>query len=208
VEVWPDRGRYVWDPPRASHLHPTREQPEHPARLKLAHEPTDGKRLRVRLTGALLRGRVPQEHDGADAFRAPRDGVHNAARELGNIGRARQRLPLAMARQWAASCTQGGGGCHGRDAWASAPVDFPIDVKLILTLLVIEAFMEASKPMAPEPIVAEPMPSESMSPTPRMPEPRACQEQHRQHDDDSHPLLPGSHSPSLPCITMSVLDET
>jgi len=120
--------------------------------------------------------------------------------------------------------------------------------QLILTLLVMEAFLEASKPMSPEPIVAEPMPSESMfskpivaepmtsesmfskpivaepmtsehvtsesmspepmSPTPRMPEPRACQEQHRQHDDDSHPLLPGSHSPSLPCITMSVLDET
>jgi hypothetical protein len=55
-------------------------QPEHPARLKLAHEPTDGKRMRVRLTGALLRGRVPQEHDGADDFRAPLDGVHNVAR--------------------------------------------------------------------------------------------------------------------------------
>ena len=78
--------------------------------------------------------------------------------------------------------------------------------------------MEASKSMSPELIVAEPMPSEHvtsesmspepMSPTPRMPEPRACQEQHRQHDDDSHPLLPGSHSPSLLCITMSVLYET
>jgi hypothetical protein len=97
------------------------------------------------------------------------DGVHKAAREVGNIGRPRQRLPLEMARQWAASCTQGGGGCHGRDAWASAPAEFPIDVKLILTLLVMEAFMEASKPMAPELIFAEAMPSESMSPTPRMP---------------------------------------
>jgi hypothetical protein len=71
-----------------------------------------------------------------------------------------------MARQWAAYGTQGGGGCHGRDAWASAPADFPIYVKLILTLLVMEAFIEASKPMAPEPIVAEPMPSESMAPEP------------------------------------------
>jgi hypothetical protein len=227
---------------------PRGSSPSHPARLKLAHEPTDGKRMRVRLTGALLRGRVPQEHDGADDFRAPLDGVHNGARGLGNIGRARQRLPLAMARQWAAYGTQGGGGCHGRDAWASALADFPIDVKLILTLLVKEAFIEASKPMAPEPIVAEPMTSESMfskpivaepmtsesmfskpivaepmicehvtsesmspepmSPTPRMPYPCACQEQHRQHDDDAHPLLPGSHSPSLLCITMSVLYET
>jgi hypothetical protein len=171
VEFWPDRGRYVWDPARASHLHPTREQPEHPARLKLAHEPTDGKRMRVRLTGALLRGRVPQEHDGADDFRAPLDGVHNAARELGKIGRARQRLPLAMARHWAAYGTQGGGGCHGRDAWASAPADFPIYVKLILTLLVMEAFIEASKPMSPEPIVAEPMTCESMFSKPIVAEP-------------------------------------
>jgi hypothetical protein len=176
VEFWPDRVRYVWDPARASHLHPTREEPEHPARLKLAHEPTDGKRMRVRLTGALLRGRVPQKHGGADDFRAPLDGVHNVARELGNIGRARQRLPLAMARQWAAYGTQGGGGCHGRDAWASAPADFPIDVKLILTLLVMEAFIEASKSMSPEPIfaepiVAEPMTSESMSPEPIVAEP-------------------------------------
>jgi len=171
VEFWPDRVRYVWNPARASHLHPTREQPEHPARLKLAHEQTDGTRIRVRLTGALLRGRVPQEHDGADDFRAPLDGVHNAARELGNIGRARQRLPLAMARQWAASCTHGGGGCHGRDAWASAPADFPIYVKLILTLLVMEAFREASKPMATEPIVAEPMTSESMFSKPIVAEP-------------------------------------
>jgi hypothetical protein len=147
-------------------------QPEHPARLKLAHEPTDGKRMRVRLTGALLRGRVPQEHDGADDFRAPLDGVHNAARELGKIGRARQRLPLAMARQWAAYGTHGGGGYHGRDAWASAPADFPSYVKLILTLLVMEAFIEASKPMSPELIVAEPMPSESMSPEPMSPTPR------------------------------------
>jgi hypothetical protein len=163
VECWPDRGRYVWDPARASHLHPTREQPEHPARLKLAHEPTDGKRMRVRLTGALLRGRVPQEHNGADDFRAPLDGVHNVAHELGNIGRAPQRLPLAMARQWAAYGTQGGGGCHGRDAWASAPADFPIYVKLILTLLVMEAFIEASKPMASDPIVAEPIVAEPMT---------------------------------------------
>jgi hypothetical protein len=127
--------------------------------------------MRVRLTGALLRGRVPQEHDGADDFRAPLDGVHNVARGLGKIGGARQRLPLAMARQWAAYGTQGGGGCHGRDAWASAPADFPIYVKLILTLLVMEAFIEASKPMAPEPIVAEPMPSESMAPEPIVAEP-------------------------------------
>jgi hypothetical protein len=99
----------------------------------------------------------------------------------------------------------------------------------IMTLLVLEA----SKPMSPERIVAEVMTPESMSPerivaelvtsehvasesissepmspTPRMPYPCACQEQHRQHDDDSHPLLPRSHSPSLPRITMSVLDET
>jgi hypothetical protein len=146
-------------------------QPEHPARLKLAHEPTDGKRMRVRLTGALLRGRVPQEHDGADDFRAPLHGVHNVARGLGKIGGARQRLPLAMARQWAAYGTQGGGGCHGRDAWASAPADFPIYVKLILTLLVMEAFIEASKPMSPEPIVAEPMTCESMFSKPIVAEP-------------------------------------
>jgi hypothetical protein len=145
--------------------------------------------MRVRLTGALLRGRVPQEHDWADDFRASLDGVHKAARELGNIGRPRQRLPLEMARQWAAHCTQGGGGCHGCDAWASAPAEFPIYDKLIWTLLVMEAFMEASKPMipesmspelifaepmipesmSPEPIFAEPMTCESMSPTPRMP---------------------------------------
>jgi hypothetical protein len=70
-----------------------------------------------------------------------------------------------------------------------------------------------SESMSPEPIVAEPMTSEFMSPepvspTPRMPYPCACQEQHRQHDDDAHPLLPGSHSPSLLCIMMSVLYKT
>jgi hypothetical protein len=75
-----------------------------------------------------------------------------------------------------------------------------------------------SESMSPERIVAEPMTSEHvtsesmspepMSPTPRMPNTCACQDQHRQHDEDSHPLLPGSHSPSLPCITMSVLYET
>jgi hypothetical protein len=65
-----------------------------------------------------------------------------------------------------------------------------------------------SEPMSPELICAEPMTSQSMSPTPRMPEPSACQEQHRQHDDDAHPLLMGSHSLSLPCIMMSVLYET
>jgi hypothetical protein len=74
-------------------------------------------------------------------------------------------------------------------AGSSAPAEFLIYVKLILTLLVIEVFMEASKSltpefmspepivaepltpesMSPEPIVAEPMTSESMSPTPRMP---------------------------------------
>jgi hypothetical protein len=80
-----------------------------------------------------------------------------------------------MARQWAAYGTQGGGGCHGRDAWASAPADFPIYVKLILTLLVMEAFIEASKPMAPEPIVAEPMPSESMFSKPIVAEPMTCE---------------------------------
>jgi len=117
---------------------------------------------------------VPPAHDWADDCSAPLDGVHNAAREVGNSGRARQRLPLAMARQWAVSCPQGGGGCHGRDAWASAPAECPRDVKLIGTLLVMEAFMETSKPMSPDPIVAELMTSEhvtseSMSPTPRMP---------------------------------------
>jgi hypothetical protein len=100
------------------------------------------------------------------------------------------------------------GCCHGRDAWAPAPAEFPIYVKLILTLLVMEAFMKASKPMSPEPIFTELMTSEPMSSTPRVPKPRACQEQHHQHDDDSHPLLPGSHSLSLPCITMSGLYET
>jgi hypothetical protein len=87
----------------------------------------------------------------------------------------------------------------------------------------MEAFMEASQPLVAEsissqPLVVEPMTSEHvtsesmspepMSPTPRMPEPSACQEQHRQHDDDAHPLLMGSHSLSLPCIMMSVLYET
>jgi hypothetical protein len=101
--------------------------------------------------------------------------------------------------------------------------------QLLMTLLVLEA----SKPMSPERIVAEPMISESMSPerivaepmttehvasesispepmspTPRMPYPCACQEQHRHHDEDSHPRLPSSHSPSLSCIPWSVLDAT
>jgi hypothetical protein len=219
VEFWPDRVRYVWDPARAFHLHPTREQPEHPARLKLAHEPTDGTRMRVHLTGALLRGPVPQEHDGADDFRAPLDGVHNVARELGKIGRARQRLPFAMARQWAAYCTQGGGRCHGRDAWASAPADFPIDVKLILTLLVMEAFIEASKPMAtepivaesivaesmtaesmsPEPIVAEPMTSESMFSKPIVAEPMASESMTSEHvTSESMSPEPMSPTPRMP----------
>ena len=130
----------------------------------------------VCISCALLRGRVPQEHDWADDFRAPLDGVHKAEPELGKIGRPRQRLPLEMVRQWAAYCTQGGGCCHGRDGWASAPAEFPIYVKLILTLLVIEVFMEASKPMtpefmSPEPIVAEPMTSEFMAPEPIVAEP-------------------------------------
>jgi hypothetical protein len=73
----------------------------------------------------------------------------------------------------------------------------------------METLMEASKPLFAEPMTAEhvtseSMPSEPMSPTPRMTEPRACQEQHRRHDDDAHPFLPGSHSHSFPCITMSV----
>jgi hypothetical protein len=54
-----------------------------------------------------------------------------------------------------------------------------------------------------EPVAAEPMPA-----TPRMPYSRACEEQSRQHNDDPHPLLPGSHSDSLPCITMSVPCDT
>jgi hypothetical protein len=49
--------------------------------------------------GALLRGRVPQEHDWTDDFIAPLDGVHKPERELGKIGRPRQRLPLEMVRQ-------------------------------------------------------------------------------------------------------------
>ncbi len=125
----------------------------------------------------------------------------------------------------------------GADGPASAgirlsPVADPVDrsapawnVKRATSSLLV---MEASKPMflqliaaepmtsefmSSEPIVAEPMTSESMSPepmssTPCMPLPRACQEQHRQHDDDAHPLLPGSHKPSLPCITMSAPYET
>ena len=49
--------------------------------------------------------------------------------------------------------------------------------QLILTLLVMETFLEASKPMSPELIVAEPMTSEhvtseSMSPEPMSPTPR------------------------------------
>jgi hypothetical protein len=59
-----------------------------------------------------------------------------------------------------------------------------------------------------EPVAAEPMPAEPMPATPRMPYSRACEEQRRQHNDDPHPLLPGSHGDSLPCITMSVPCDT
>jgi hypothetical protein len=97
VDLLPNRVRDTWGPARASSCRPTREEPEHPTRLKLAHEPTDGRRMRVGLLGALLRGRVPQEPDRADHFIAPWDGVHNPERELGNSGRPRQRLPLEMA---------------------------------------------------------------------------------------------------------------
>jgi hypothetical protein len=113
------------------------------------------------------------------------------------------------------------------DPWVAKPMEASKLTEAVVETS-MEAFMEVSKPMFAEsisskptvaepisskPLFAEPMTpehvtSESMSPTPRMPEPRACQEQHRRHDEDSHPLLPGSHSPSLPCITMSVLDET
>jgi hypothetical protein len=82
--------------------------------------------MRLGLMGALLRGHVPQEHDGADDFIAPLDRVHKTEHELGKIGRPRQGLPLEMTRQWAAYCTQGGGRCHGRDARTSAPAEFPI----------------------------------------------------------------------------------
>ena len=99
VDCLPNRVRDARGPAQASSCCPTREEAEHPARLKLAHEPTDGIRMRVCLISALLRGRVPQEHDGADDFIAPLDGVHKAERELGKIGRPRQRFPLEMTRQ-------------------------------------------------------------------------------------------------------------
>jgi hypothetical protein len=99
VDCLPNRVRDARGPARAFAFCPTREEPAHPARLKLAHEPTDGIRMRVGLIGALLRGRVPQEHGWTDDFIAPLDGVHKPERELGKIGRPRQRLPLEMARQ-------------------------------------------------------------------------------------------------------------
>jgi len=67
------------------------------------------------------------------------------------------------------------------DPWASKPV--------------VEAMVEA--------VTSEPMPA-----TPRVAWPRAQDEQCRQHDDDPHPLLPGSHGHSLPCVTMSMPCET
>jgi hypothetical protein len=113
------------------------------------------------------------------------------------------------------------------DPWVAKPMEASKLTEAVVETS-MEAFMEASQPLVAEsissqPLVVEPVTSEHvtsesmspepmspepMSPTPRMPEPRACQEQHRHHDDDAHPLLMGSHSLSLPCIMMSVLYET
>jgi hypothetical protein len=99
VDFSPNRVRDARGPACASYFHATREKPGHPTRLKLAHEPTDGIQLRVCLIGVPLRGRVPQEHDGAEDFIARLDGVHKTARELGKIGRPHQCLPPEMACQ-------------------------------------------------------------------------------------------------------------
>jgi hypothetical protein len=113
------------------------------------------------------------------------------------------------------------------DPWVAKPMEASKLTEAVVETS-MEAFMEVSKPLFPEsisskptfaesisskPLFAEPMTSEHvtsepLSPTPRMPEPRTCQEQHRRHDEDAHPLLPGSHSPSFPCIMRSVLDAT
>jgi hypothetical protein len=62
--------------------------------------------------------------------------------------------------------------------------------------------METSKMVEAmvEPVAAEPMPAEPMPAPLRIPYSRACEEQRRQHDDDPHPLLPGSHSDPLPLM--------
>ena len=66
--------------------------------------------------------------------------------------------------------------------------------------------LRATRPVASPPVASASM--ASMPALPRIPEPRAAQEQRCHHDDHSYPLLPCSHRPHRPDITLFVSCET